>query len=160
MKDESLAFQRFINIAEQLMANIESIHSSPSEFGTGITLHQKQIHTIQAIGNNPGINVTRLAEHMKVTKGAVSQIVSKLAAKQLIRKIHLKGNAKEIVLELTILGWTGFNSHERIHKQMFILVRDYLGDDYEPKLETFIKLMTEFIHITDYSGTTVKNKHS
>jgi DNA-binding MarR family transcriptional regulator len=152
MKNKSREFQEFVNVAEQIIAKIELMHSTASNFDTGVPLYQKEIHTIQAVGNSSGINITKLAKYMHVTKGAVSQTVRKLVNKELVRKSHPIGNNKEVILELTDLGWIGFHAHEKIHKGMFDLVRNYLGDDYQPTLEKFIALMTGFINLLDKSS--------
>ena len=152
MKNNSREFLEFVNIAEQIIAKIGLMHSTASNFDTGVQLYQKEIHTIQAIGNSSGINITKLAKYMHVTKGAVSQTVRKLVNKELVRKSHPIGNNKEVILELTDLGWIGFYAHEKIHKGMFDLVRNYLGDDYQPTLEKFIALMTGFINLLDKSS--------
>lgn len=143
MKDECSAFQELLNILNQVAAKIESMHSSPLDYGTGVPLYRTEIHTIRAIGENPGINVTRLAEYMGVTKGAISQTVTKLARKRLVRKTRAEDNVKEILLELTDLGWTGFHSHEQFHMELFDTVREYFGDQFKPKIEMFITAMTD-----------------
>ena len=143
MKDERSAFQELLNILDQVATKIDSMHLSPLDYGTGVPLYRTEIHTIRAIGENPGINVTRLADHMGVTKGAVSQTVTKLVKKRLIRKTYSADNVKEILLELTDLGWTGFRTHEQFHMEMFDMIREYFGDELKPKLETFITVMAD-----------------
>ena len=111
------------------------MHTPALSFGTGVLMHQKEIHTVQAIGRHPGINVTKLAEYTGVTKGAVSQTIKKLARKGLVKRTHAPGNAKEVVLELTDLGWVGFRNHEKFHMDTFDLAREYYGDQLKTKLE-------------------------
>ena len=87
--------------------------------------------------------MTRLAEYMGVTKGAISQTITKLARKRLVRKTYAEDNVKEILLDLTDLGWTGFHSHEQFHMELFDTVREYFGDQFKPKIEMFITAMTD-----------------
>ena len=143
MKDERSVFKELMNILDKMAAKIESMHSPPLDYGTGVPLYRTEIHTIQAIGKNPGINVSRLAEHMSVTKGAISQTVSKLARKRLVRKTYAEDNVKEVLLELTDLGLTGYHGHEQFHMELFNTVREYFGDQFNPKIEMFITAMTD-----------------
>ena len=97
-------FEGILRKMEELITKMEMMHKPSFSFGTGVLMHQKEIHTVQAIGRHPGINVTGLAEHTGVTKGAVSQIISRLIKKGLVRRARVPGNAKEVILELTEKG--------------------------------------------------------
>ena len=146
---ERAAFEKLLDILDQVLTKAGSIHSAPIDFGTSVPLYKAEIHTIRAIGENPGSNVTKLAEHMGVTKGALSQIINKLVRKKLVRKTHAHDNAKEILLELTDLGWTGFHDHEQFHMDMFDTVQEYFGDGLKPNLEMLITVMTDLNGILD-----------
>lgn len=92
-------------------------------FDEGVELTPKEIHTIQAIGEQKQINVTDLAAYFGVTKSAASQIVAKLAEKGFVEKRHAAHSNKELQLSLTDLGWRAFHAHERFHgKHMADLV--------------------------------------
>jgi len=138
-----------MDIFDHVVDKAGSVHSTAYDFGTGVPLYKTEIHTIRAIGENPRINVTKLAEHMGVTKGAVSQTINKLARKNIVRKTHSHANAKEILLELTDLGWTGFHNHEQFHMDMFDVVHEYFGDTLKPNLERLITAVTDISGILD-----------
>lgn len=135
MKDVTTIYEEILEKLEKIIMLTESMHSPPLSFGTGKLMHTKEIHTIQAIGRYPGINVTRLAEQMGVTKGAISQTIGKLAKKGLIRKRKIFGNKKEVVLELTDLGWVGFKNHEKFHMDTLGIAQQHYGDQLQGKLE-------------------------
>lgn len=141
-----------MDLLDRVVAKMGSQHSAPYDFDTGIPLYRAEIHTIQAIGENPGINVTALAEHMGVTKGAVSQTISKLAKKGLVKKMDAADNERETLLELTDLGLTGHRTHERFHMAMFDQVREYFGDSLPKKTEMFITVLTDLNNILDTLG--------
>ena len=149
MTYERAAFERLVDVLDQVITKAGAIHSAPMEFGTGVALYKTEIHTIRAIGENPGINVTRLAQHMGVTKGAVSQTANKLVRKGLVTKTRSADDAKEVLLELTDLGWTGFHSHEQFHMDMFDTVRDFYGDDLKPRLDMIVSGMTDLNRMLD-----------
>jgi len=149
---ERVAFENLMDIFDHVVTKAGSVHSTAFDFDTGVPLYKTEIHTIRAIGENPRINVTKLAEHMGVTKGAVSQTIKKLARKKLIRRTHAHDNAKEILLELTDLGWTGFHNHEQFHMDMFDVVHEYFGDKLKPNLERLITAVTDINGILDRYG--------
>ena len=136
MKDITTLYEEILQKLEKVIAMMESMHTPPLSFGTGVLMHTKEIHTIQAIGRRPGINVTRLAEQAAVTKGAVSQTVNKLVKKGLVMKTHPPGNDKEVVLELTNLGRIGFQNHEKFHMDALNIAREYYGDQLDNKFES------------------------
>jgi DNA-binding MarR family transcriptional regulator len=146
---ERVAFENLMDIFDHVVTKAGSVHSTAFDFDTGVPLYKTEIHTIRAIGENPRINVTKLAEHMGVTKGAVSQTTNKLVRKKLVRKTHAHDNAKEILLELTDLGWTGFHNHEQFHMDMFDVVHEYFGDKLKPNLERLITAVTDINGILD-----------
>ena len=135
MKDTTTIYEEILQKLEQVITKVESMHTPPLSFGTGVLMHTKEIHTIQAIGRHSGINVTKLAEHTGVTKGAVSQTTNKLVKKGLVRKTHAPGNDKEVVPELTDLGQIGFQNHEKFHMDTLDIAREYYGGQLKSKLE-------------------------
>ena len=135
MTDITTIYEEILQKLEKVIVMMESMHTPPLSFGTGVLMHTKEIHTIQAIGRYSGINITRLAEHTGVTKGAVSQTINKLVRKGLVRKTHLPGNDKEVVIELTDLGQIGFHNHEKFHMDTLNMAREYYGDQLKSKLE-------------------------
>ena len=149
MTYERAAFERLVDVLDQVITKAGAIHSAPMEFGTGVALYKTEIHTIRAIGENPGVNVTKLAQHMGVTKGAVSQTANKLVRKGLVAKTRSPDDAKEVLLELTDLGWIGFHSHEQFHMDMLDTVRDFYGDDLKPRLDMIVSAMTDLNRMLD-----------
>ncbi|MGO1118329.1 MarR family winged helix-turn-helix transcriptional regulator [Rhodovibrionaceae bacterium A322] len=121
--------ERFFMAFHFLMQKIDAVDAKPKEFGTGMKLHRSEIHGVQAIGALSGRNMMALADHLQVTKGAVSQLVSKLVKKGLVRKVRREDNAKEVLLELTDLGWTAYHKHEEFHALMARMVKAHYGDE-------------------------------
>lgn len=147
MKNEREKFGKLLDILDQTMTKLGSMHPPPHDFGAGVPLYRSEIHTIRAIGENPEVNVTKLAEDMGVTKGAVSQTITKLVKKGLVRKTYAADNAKEVRLELTELGWSGFYSHQKLHMDMFDTAKEYFGDEFNTNLDAFIKVMGDLKEI-------------
>ena len=149
MTDIQDTYERILRKLDRIVTVMESMHMPSNSFGTGISMYRSEIHTIQAIGKNPGINVTALAEYLGVTKSAVSQTIAKLYRKGLVRKTSTPGNAKEVILELTDLGLIGFRNHEQFHMQALAIAREYFGDRFEEKFESIEAVMTDLNAILD-----------
>ena len=149
MTDIEDTYERILSKFDRVVTAMEGMHAPSFSFGTGIPMYRREIHTIQVIGKNPGINITALAEKMDVTKGAVSQIITKLAKKGLVRKTYAPGNAKEVVPELTDLGRVGFRNHERFHMEALNIAREHFGDRIEDRFKVAEAVMTDFNNIVD-----------
>jgi len=149
MDKDRKEFEKLVELINQVTAKMGSMHEPAIEYGTGVPLYRSEIHTIKAIGDNPGINVTGLADRMGVTKGAVSQTLSKLASKGLVVKKTADDNAKEVLPELTEIGRKGYREHEGYHMKMYDAVREYYGDRFKPELEKFIAVMSDLNNILD-----------
>ena len=149
MDKEDIDYEQLMYLLDAVLTKTESLHTPSSDFGTGIPIYRKEIHTLQAIGRHPKINVTALSEHMGVTKGAISQTVAKLIKKGMVRKQYAQGSKKEVILELTDLGWTGFHNHEEFHMDMLNIAREYFGKQFKKKIGMFKTVMTDFNTILD-----------
>jgi DNA-binding MarR family transcriptional regulator len=140
-------FDQALKLFEQVREKLELVHTPTRDYGTYFPLHKVEIHTIQVIGNNPGINCTELTLCMGVTRSAISQTVNKLLKKRLILKTQLEADARESSLELTDLGWKGFHAHELFHTQIYEAVRRHFGSSFGTKVETFEIAMADLNEI-------------
>ncbi len=77
---------------------------SRHDYGEGIPLTMIEMHTLTYIEDHPGVTITELANYWNKTKGALSQTVSRLEEKNLVKKIKEPNNAKNIHLHATELG--------------------------------------------------------
>ena len=94
MQDKVLAIVDLINTG----------HKGGVDYGTGDRLSPVEAHTIQAVGDNQGLNLTALARAMNVTKATMSERVKKLARKGLLRKSKALDNRKEILITLAAVS--------------------------------------------------------
>ncbi len=84
----------------------------------GEKLYTSEVHTIEAIGKNQGSTVMELCRHFDITKGAVSQVITKLHDKGFVEKVRNPDFGKEKIITLTPAGWEVFHWHEEYHKKM------------------------------------------
>jgi len=100
----------------RIFMKYDILEKSPVDIGTGERFNGAQIHMIEAIGKKYGMTVTALSGYFMVTKGAVSQIVTRLHKMGYVTKTKRKGNDKEIILELTGKGRVAFDMHEKYNE--------------------------------------------
>jgi DNA-binding MarR family transcriptional regulator len=110
--------QTLIDLFLKILHLYSVIGRKPKDYGTGDLLYFTEIHTITMVGKNKEINMTRLAEIMGVTKGAISQTIRKLVHKNLILKSN-STNKKEFNLKLSPKGKTVYKGQESFQRELF-----------------------------------------
>ncbi len=90
-----------VNRWHQLWTHLEK---RKIDYGTGDLYTSVEVHTVTHVEDNPGITVTQIAEDTLRTKSAVSQMVSKLEGKGLLRREQDAQNAKLQRLYVTEKG--------------------------------------------------------
>ncbi|TAL39315.1 MAG: MarR family transcriptional regulator [Spirochaetes bacterium] len=113
----------------RIINKVNSRDRIPTDFGTGELLCMGEIHMIEAIGSKPGANVTAVAQGLGVTKGAVSQMVSRLAKKGYVRGETMRGGGNEVSLGLTAKGKTVYAGHAKYHAVMYASVFKGMTDE-------------------------------
>ncbi|GGG09043.1 MarR family transcriptional regulator [Paenibacillus albidus] len=76
-----------------------------------------EVHCIEYIEKNVDSNVTKLAESLYMTSGAISKITKKLIKKDIIESYQKPENKKEIYFRLTEQGKVIYKIHEELHKE-------------------------------------------
>ena len=99
----------------RIVNKLSRVEKQPIVLDNGQVLSTKEIHTIQVVGENKIINVTEVGAHFGVTKGAASQMISRLVSKGFIAKVVSSHSNKEYELSLTGKGKIAFDAHERYH---------------------------------------------
>ncbi len=76
-----------------------------------------EIHYIECIEKNADSNVTKLAEALYMTRGAISKMTKKLEKRGIIESYQKADNKKEIYFRLTEQGREIYKLHEELHKE-------------------------------------------
>jgi DNA-binding MarR family transcriptional regulator len=121
-KKNSGELQEMIDLFLKILHLYSVIAKKPKDHGTGDKLYFAEIHTITMVGKNMEINMTRLAELMGVTKGAISQTIRKLVSKGLIIKENTT-NRKEYNLKLSEKGNKVFYGQESFQSEVFTFAK-------------------------------------
>ena len=119
MKNQTKTIRVLVEQFLRIVNKYNTLQKKPYDFGIGERLHPAEIHTVSAIAAAGTVNVTELAGRLGVTKGAVSQMASRLEKKGLVRKTRDRGNDKEVLLALTRRGKKAHEGHARFHSGMY-----------------------------------------
>ena len=87
-------------------------------FGTDHELFVAEIHLIDFIGSNENCCISDIAKSIRVTKGAVSQMVKKLEKKEYLIKLDDSDNRARVIVQLTQKGAKAFEEHRRYHQEL------------------------------------------
>ena len=124
--------------------------------------HYSEIHTIAAIGDLPEPNVTQIANHMNVTRGAISKITKKLLEQNLIEAYRRGGNKQKIFFRLTKSGQFLYDEHEKRHK-LWLKRDNAFIEQFDPEtvkqVEDFMRAFNDYLEtqIIELGGNTDEN---
>jgi DNA-binding MarR family transcriptional regulator len=110
--------QQIIDSFIRVINKFSRLEKIARDFGTGDVLYPSEIHMIDMIGKNPGINLTELAKRLGITKGAVPKMILKLDKKNLIKKFDSEKSRREVLFELSEKGKAAFRGHETYHRNL------------------------------------------
>ncbi|MCP4117179.1 MAG: winged helix-turn-helix transcriptional regulator [Desulfobacteraceae bacterium] len=130
----------FDNMFHRIMNKMKRIEQKPRRFGTDFILYPSEIHTIEAIGRNAGINVTALAALQGVTKGAVSQTLQKLVKKGMVIRMKDEMSDREVLLKLSDTGQVAYHAHEDFHSRIDPELMEIIGQADDANIEFIEKL--------------------
>jgi DNA-binding MarR family transcriptional regulator len=100
---------------------------TPWLYGVDFPLHHAEVHMLDTIKANEGVNVGELARRLGMTSGAVSQVTKKLLYKGLIEAYKNTGNRKEVFSLLTSLGEQVCEGHQKHHANMMSVLEKFMA---------------------------------
>jgi len=142
--DRKKACEEIIALFIKLSNKYQALEKIPVDYGDGKTLYHSERHMLDAIGDNPAMNVSEFARNIGVTKGAVSQVVKKLEEKQVVRRYKQAENDKEVFIELTNLGKEIYNKHQETNEESLIPLHDELLKYSDDKVYFLIEMFKWF----------------
>lgn len=112
-----------------------------------------EIHFIDAVGKIENANVTKIANYLQITRGAVSRMAQKQINQNLVEKYTVKSNRKEIYFRLTSKGRELFDEHEKRHKLWQQRDSEFFDKYSREEIE---KICLFFKEYNDYLGSQIK----
>lgn len=146
MKSSLQSARDLYQIWMRIINKLNESENLPRKFGINTPLYPSEIHMIQAIGDYPESNVRTVAGHLGITSGAASQAISKLAKRDLVKKVRGKKNEKEVHLELTSQGVVAYQAHDTVHERVFQRITEQIG----PLSDEEISLLERILHALEY----------
>ena len=95
---------RLADQADRYQQMSQDYYKTLRDYGTGELYTSTEVHMVTRIEENPGITASRIAEDTLRTKSAVSQMIAKLEAKDLVYREKDPNNGKQHFLYVTEKG--------------------------------------------------------
>jgi len=105
------------------------------------TLYRAEVHILEIVGRQPGLTATDIVRHMEVTKGAVSQIITKLKGKGLLRQEVEAANLKVRRLYVSEVGQEVLLAHNKAEEDIVRLVLEELRDCDAKDVASFARVV-------------------
>lgn len=142
--DREKACKDLINSFIRMVNKYNALEKYPVRYGSRQNFYHSERHMIDTFADNPQMNITDFALMNGVTKGAVSQVVTKLEKKGVIRRFKRSGNEKEVFIELTQTGKEIYEQHQKVNKETISSIQNELGKFSDDKVEFLIYMFRWF----------------
>ncbi|KAB7672850.1 MarR family winged helix-turn-helix transcriptional regulator [Bacillus sp. B1-b2] len=103
-----------------------------------------EMHILEIIGVNELITAKEIGEDLKITKGAVSQLVTKLKKKGLIENVPNSNDQRKQTLLLTENGATVYKYHQSIELEFRNILEKSLSEEEKQMFEKGLGLLVEY----------------
>ena len=114
-----MADETILGLIYRAHRRLVELESTPRDYGTGELLYSSDIHTVEAVGRQPGCNLTQLAGALGVSKPAASKFTRKLLRIGYLVKEKQAANAKEVSFSLSPKGRRAEQAHQRFTRKVF-----------------------------------------
>jgi len=124
----------------RMVNRYNALEKNPVRHGTRHYFYHSEKHMLDIIGDNPDANITELSGLIGVTKGAVSQAVSRLEKKGAVKREKAAGNEKEVRIRLTGKGWEIYRHHEAANDETIAHIEEMLKGHPDDKVDFLIDI--------------------
>ncbi|UCE79114.1 MAG: MarR family transcriptional regulator [Nitrospiraceae bacterium] len=153
------AAKEITDLLIQMVNKYNALEKVPFTLKKGHTLYHSERHMIDNIGENPEMNITEFAESLGVTKGAVSQVVSKLEKKGMVRRRRKSDNEKEVILSLTREGADLYRMHRKINEESLLPLYNKLKKHSDEEIDFLIDMFRWINGFLDSSRKRMEEHH-
>lgn len=129
----------------RLIMQLRRLERQPHTFGQAGPLTPSEIHTVEAIGPEGAVLMSELAGRLGITKGAVTQLIARLEAKELVKRSPHPNDARGIMLSLTHKGKEANAAHEEVHLRFYNQLRSQLSEQEIEVFERCIEKLNIFL---------------
>lgn len=114
----------------------------------GIKLYPSEIHLMQVVATSPHLPAVEMAKLLGVTKGAVSQTMTRLVNKGIVHKEKNPEQGKKLSVTFTELGQAALEYHAEQNRILFDEYESYLSAvsrDERAVIQAFLKNVEMFV---------------
>lgn len=140
-------------VTEKFMEMVETISNTKKTcrtFNTDTNIYRSEIHIIKLIGDYHSLHVSELARKSGVTKGAVSQLLKKLEAKDLVQKYLDETNNSRTLVRLTDKGKVAYHGHEEYHHLYDQDMIQFMTSLTQAEIDLIMVFMDKVIDMTNH----------
>jgi DNA-binding MarR family transcriptional regulator len=144
MKTTEMLFEQTMRMMNQLIFLEKKFYFTYKE----LTLFPSEIHLLGLISEGASVNATTMADKLGVTKGAVSQTLSRLEKKKAIIKTKDPFNKNVLTVQFTPTGLNALQSFSKMRmetKNQFLKYLGALTANEKTIINTFLGQMELFI---------------
>ncbi len=136
------------NIIYEFVMRYNDYIYAEHDYGNGHPLTMIEVHTLTYIHDHPGATVTELTSYWHKTKGAISQIVSRLEDLGLVEKTKKKDNGKNVYLYITDAGFQISCSHKLYDILDITKTLSKVQRECTPaEIDTFYKVLSSYYRV-------------
>ena len=146
----------YCSVTERLfhvIRTLEEEQRKPVEYGDGMVLGHAEMQLLETIFRYPDENVSALSLRMGITKGAVTQVVTKLMDKQLLSRVQRDGNRQKAYFKPTPHGRDIIERHHRHHRKANRQLCEFittLEDQEARSVFRFLECLTECVPFSQF----------
>ena len=148
VENEHAGVENTPDVSDVLDVSPDVSHKSETEKNVS-DYNFNEMHCLDFIGKAENPNVTKLSQHLNLTRGAISKIIKKLVKKNAIEIYTTESNKKEIYYKLTPTGQKVFYAHEKMHKKWNNDDLAYLSGIEEKDLLTVNNFLANYNKFTE-----------
>jgi|WetSurMetagenome_2_1015567.scaffolds.fasta_scaffold733905_1 DNA-binding MarR family transcriptional regulator len=114
-----MADEGILDLIYRAHGRLGELENTPRDYGTGEPLYSSDIHTVVAVAEQPGCNLTQLASSLGVSKPAAFKFTRKLLTMGFLSKEMQADSAKAVSFSLSAKGKRAVQAHRRFTRKVF-----------------------------------------
>lgn len=125
-----------------------------------INLNFAQIHCIAAIEYIEDANITKLAQELGMTTGAITKMCKKLLKEGYVSKYQKASNNKEVYYNLTELGMTVSGVHKKIHEKSYNKKKHIIEQYNDEEKATILRFLNDINLVVEDTFLGITEKYN
>lgn len=144
-----MATEEFITQIHTIINQIVFFEKKKNFVFEGINLHPSEIHLMLETKGEQAVNATKIADKLGITKGAVSQTLTRLEKKGIIEKIKDPNYKNELSILLTPLGKRAYDQYQKMYNSLTDHFCGIMSKYTKDEQEVIQKFLADFSDVFD-----------